>query len=46
MKRTALVLFLLAISMECFGQWNKGPAGDPIKSIGLGEATGSYTEEL
>ena len=36
----------LTFSMECFSQWNKGPAGDPIKSIGLGEATGSYTEEL
>ena len=35
----------MTISMECFGQWNKGPSGDPIKTIGLGEATGSYTEE-
>ena len=31
--------------MECFGQWNKGPSGDPIDTIGLGTATGSYTEE-
>ena len=46
MKRTIIILFLLTLSMECFSQWNKGPAGDPIKSIGLGEATGSYTEEL
>lgn len=46
MKRTILILFFLTLSMECFSQWNKGPAGDPIKSIGLGEATGSYTEEL
>ena len=45
MKRAILFLFLLAFSMECFGQWNKGPSGDPISTIGLGTATGSYTEE-